>query len=341
DWDRLDDRLDGNGFFDAGMQQQVRIMAETAVGMLPAGQDNFRMISTLAASKAEKIRGVTAFAVPAIYSGDWKAQIRELYVTGALEGTWPRELSATILHNLIIEYGVASIIPEVREWVFDPESAVRRLVAESFRPRGVMLAHITELKRDPSPLHDLLQPLLDDESDYVRKAVANNLNDISKDSPSVLLGWAQEWMTPAISEARLWIMNQALRTLVNEGNEEALSLLGFVSPSLVHVTWEEGPPSEVEINQLIPFEFSVANLYQDRAQVILILNMDQTGKGKNRRQSRYHLWRGTIAADVVKQVTKTIHFVDKSRQPKEQGVYRLMVSVNGHSIEERSFVFSR
>ncbi|MGB3716452.1 MAG: hypothetical protein WA996_18690, partial [Candidatus Promineifilaceae bacterium] len=42
DWDRLDDRLDGNGFFDAGMQQQVRIMAETAVGMLPAGQDNFR-----------------------------------------------------------------------------------------------------------------------------------------------------------------------------------------------------------------------------------------------------------------------------------------------------------
>jgi hypothetical protein len=36
DWDRLAGLLDGNGFFDAGMQQQVRIMAETAVGMLQA-----------------------------------------------------------------------------------------------------------------------------------------------------------------------------------------------------------------------------------------------------------------------------------------------------------------
>jgi 3-methyladenine DNA glycosylase AlkC len=341
DWDRLTRLLDGNGFFDAGMQQQVRIMAQTVVGMLPDGQFRSRVIPTLAASKDEKIRGVAAFAVPVIYRGDQKSQIRELYLTGALEGTWPRELSATILHNLIIDYGVAAIKAEVREWTADPDPAVRRLVAESFRPRGVMLAHIAELKDDPSPLHDLLQPLLDDESDYVQKAVANNLNDISKDNPSVLLRWAQEWMTPPVSAERGWIMNRALRSLVGEGNEEALRLLGFTPPSLVRVTWDDGPPSEVAINQLIPFKFAVANLSSDIAQVILILHMDEPGKGKNWRQSRYHLWRGTIAADVVKQVSKTIHFVDKSRQPKEEGVYRLMVTLNGRSIEERSFVFSR
>jgi 3-methyladenine DNA glycosylase AlkC len=340
-WDTLPDRLDANGFFEAGMQQQVWIMAETAAGMLPKDQSSRGLLPALAASKTERIRGVSAFAVPVIFPDDWKSQVRELYLTGSLEGTWPRELSATVLHNLIIEHGVAPILAEVKEWNSSPDPALRRLVAESFRPRGVMLAHIAELKHDPSPLHNLLQPLLDDESDYVRKAVANNLNDISKDSASILLGWVKEWVTPPLSDERLWIMNRALRTLVNEGNHEALRLLGYAVPELVHVTWQEGPPVGVEINQLISFKVSVANLSKDNVQVIAILHMDEPGKGKSRRQSRFHLWRGTITSGAVKHVSKTIHFVDKSRQPKEKGEYHLTLAINGRPIEERTFVFRR
>ncbi|MCI0693787.1 DNA alkylation repair protein [candidate division KSB1 bacterium] len=154
---------------------------------------------------------------------DLKKQLEWLCFTGALEGTWPRELSATILHNLIIRHGVAGVLPLVREWIKHENPAVRRLVTEAFRPRGVMLAHINDLKEDPSPLKKILEPLLDDPSDYVQKSVANNLNDISKDNPEIILKWTKEWNTPDATKQRHWILARALRTLIDEGHPAPLS----------------------------------------------------------------------------------------------------------------------
>ncbi|UCF29505.1 MAG: hypothetical protein JSW42_07510, partial [Chloroflexota bacterium] len=132
-------------------------------------------LEALASSPVEKVRGVAAFIVPLLYPSDLQGEIDGLYFTGQLHGTWPQELSATDLHNMVIEHGVKSILPLVQDWMSDPNPPARRLVTESFRPRAVMLAHIEELKEDPRPLKPILEPLLDDLSDYVRKSVTNNL----------------------------------------------------------------------------------------------------------------------------------------------------------------------
>ena len=105
-WDGLRAALEQRGFFEASMQQQVRIMAEVSVEQIGHDEDLAALLPALAASPVEKVRGIAPFAIPIIYAGDLQAQVRALRFTGALDGTWPRELSATVLHNLASEWGM-------------------------------------------------------------------------------------------------------------------------------------------------------------------------------------------------------------------------------------------
>jgi 3-methyladenine DNA glycosylase AlkC len=340
-WGELREELERREFFAAAMQQQVRILAEVSAAMVGEGHEIAALIPAMASSPVEKVRGVAAFVVPLAYPDDLAGQLQSLCFTGGLEGTWPRELSATLLHNLVIQHGVATILPLVQAWIAHPQPAIRRLVVESFRPRGVMLAHIVELKQDPAPLRAILEPLLDDESDYVRKAVANNLNDISRDNPEVVLDWAGEWNTPDASEGRRWILSRAMRTLVSNGEPAALAILGYAPPTSLDVTWLDTTPATVEINQLLPFEFRISNRSETSAHVLLLLTIDAPGKGSARRTSRYHLWKSLVGAGQTVSASKRVHFVDKSTQRKEPGTYRLIVTVNGEVLEERTMAFLR
>jgi 3-methyladenine DNA glycosylase AlkC len=340
-WKRLKEELEKRNFFAAGMQEQVRLMAQVAVELSEPQRNGAALIAALSQSPVEKVRGVAAFAVPVIYPDDLKKQLEWLCFTGALEGAWPRELSATILHNLVIRHGVAAVLPLVREWIKDENPAVRRLVTEAFRPRGVMLAHINDLKEDPSPLKTLLAPLLDDPSDYVQKSVANNLNDISKDNPEIILEWTKEWNTPDATKQRHWILARALRTLIDEGHPAALKLLGYASASNFKVTWQDNTPRWIKINQFLPCDVEIVNLNKGEAGVVVLLLMDEPGKGNVRRKSTYQIWKGKIKAGETKSIIKRIHFVDKNSQPRLEGTYRLSLAVNGKRLEEREMVFKR
>lgn len=105
----------------------------------------------------------------------------------------------------------------LRGWVRDRDANIRRCAVEATRPRGVWTEHLGPLKDDPEPGLPLLEPLRSDPSDYVRKAVANWLNDASKSRPewtrAVCRRWAKESRTPET----LWIVRRALRTVGPRG----------------------------------------------------------------------------------------------------------------------------
>ncbi|MCI0691835.1 DNA alkylation repair protein [candidate division KSB1 bacterium] len=338
-WKGLKRELEKRNFFAAGMQEQVRLMAQLAVELAESQRNEAALIAALSASPAEKIRGVAAFVIPILYPDNLKKQLEWLHFTGALEGTWPRELSATILHNLIIRHGVTAVFPLVREWIKHENPAVRRLATEAFRPRGVMLAHINDLKEDPSPLKTILEPLLDDPSDYVQKSVANNLNDISKDNPGIILEWTKEWNTPDATKQRHWILARALRTLIDEGHPAALKLLGYGTNSNLKVTWQNNTPRRIKINQFLPCDVEIVNLNESETGAVVLLLMDEPGKSTARRKSTYQIWKGKIKAGETKSVIKRIHFVDKNSQPRVEGLYRLSVTINGKKLEEREMIF--
>ena len=121
---------------------------------------------------------------------------------------------------------------EMLLWCLDADEHVRRLASEGIRPRLPWGKQLPQYIDDPAPVIALLESLKDDPSDYVRRSVANNLNDISKDHPDLVIETCQRWSAEKVA-ARQWIIRHATRTLVKAGHRKVFPLLGFTrSPKL-------------------------------------------------------------------------------------------------------------
>lgn len=117
-----------------------------------------------------------------------------------------------------------------------PSVHVRRWVSEGTRPRLPWGMRLQALVEDPSPTLPLLEALKDDPEEYVRRSVANHLNDIAKDHPDVVVKVAKEWWRDG-DEDRRRLVRHALRTLVKQGHPGALGVLGFSAPKADLVRW--------------------------------------------------------------------------------------------------------
>ncbi len=117
------------------------------------------------------------------------------------------------------------------QWAKNKNVHVRRLVSEGTRPRLPLCKPLRKYKKDPKPILHLLDMLKDDKELYVRRSVANNLNDISKDNPDIVVALLQKWQKGA-STNRNWLIKHALRTLLKRGHKGALMLLGYGQPAV-------------------------------------------------------------------------------------------------------------
>ncbi len=119
----------------------------------------------------------------------------------------------------------------MQQWLDDPNEHVRRLVSEGSRPRLPWGMKLQALCKDPTPTLVLLEGLKDDPSDYVRRSVANHLNDISRDNVAVATELASRWMKNA-DKQRTALIRHGCRTLIKAGHPDILSLFGYGSPQL-------------------------------------------------------------------------------------------------------------
>jgi len=117
----------------------------------------------------------------------------------------------------------------LRCWTRDASPHVRRLVSEGSRPRLPWGLQLKALVADPSPTLPLLRALQDDPSAYVRRSVANHLNDIAKDHPALVARWVAEHLEGASAERRA-LLRLACRTLIKRGDATVLALWGHGSP---------------------------------------------------------------------------------------------------------------
>lgn len=111
-------------------------------------------------------------------------------------------------------------------WISDPSEHVRRLVSEGTRPRLPWGMQLKPLIADPSPSLPLLRALQDDPSPYVRRSVANHLNDIAKDHPDLVAAWIRQHLAGASPERRA-LLRHASRTLIKQGHRATLQAWGL------------------------------------------------------------------------------------------------------------------
>jgi hypothetical protein len=91
----------------------------------------------------------------------------------------------------------------------------------------------------------------------VRRSVANNLNDISKDNPGVVIKLAKSWKGK--NDHLDWLVKHACRTLLKQGNPDLLELFGFGSVQNILIDNFQIDTPTVKIGEYLLFSFEVKN----------------------------------------------------------------------------------
>ena len=107
------------------------------------------------------------------------------------------------------------------KWIHDDNHHVRRLVSEGSRPMLPWATRLDDYDRHLKKNIKILNYLKDDSSEYVRRSVANHLNDITKFDSSLVIKTISKWNLKKKNLQR--IASHALRTLIKDGKKDALA----------------------------------------------------------------------------------------------------------------------
>jgi 3-methyladenine DNA glycosylase AlkC len=150
-------------------------------------------------------------------------------------------------------------------WTSHPHPSVRRLASEGCRPRLPWAIALPALKRDPTPVLPILERLCNDDSEFVRRSVANNLNDIAKDNPAFVLQLAEAWMGRSQHTDR--IFKHGCRTLLKKADARALGIFGWDDQPQCAVVDLVLENSVISIGDHLVFSFGLVNQHEAARQL--------------------------------------------------------------------------
>jgi 3-methyladenine DNA glycosylase AlkC len=231
-------------------------------------------------------------------------------------------------------------------WSTDPNEHVRRLASEGCRPRLPWSFRIQPLVLDPSPVAPILENLRSDPSLYVRKSVANHLNDITKDHPDWVLARVTTW--PRQDPRTAWIVRHALRTLIKKGNHEALALLGANTEVAVELGGLRVTPRQIRLGEAVTLSFELASTVPSPARKASASSSVLTQKlvvdyaihyVRPGRLSRkvFKLKTLELAAGARTQLSRRQVIRDFSTRTHHAGVHELEILVNGQILGRAAF----
>ena len=179
-----------------------------------------------------------------------------------------KRFSAEFAIRPFLDRHTEQALDALRSWARDPHPQVRRLASEGSRPRLPWGMRLQKFVEDPGPLLDLLEMLKEDPELFVRRSVANHLNDIAKDHPDLVVATLKRWRKSRKPETK-WLVKHALRTLLKQGHPEALALLGYAHAAKIRVLDLAIAPARIRVGQSVEFRFHLRSS-DTRAQPLMI-----------------------------------------------------------------------
>jgi 3-methyladenine DNA glycosylase AlkC len=214
----------------------------------------------------------------------------------------------------------------MNRWAEDGNENVRRFASEGCRPRLPWAMALPQFKKDPAPVLPVLEKLKDDESEFVRRSVANNLNDISKDHPDLVLEICEGWY--GRTERTDWIVKHACRSMLKAGKKRALLLFGYHDPSNIRVDQLRLEKKTVVIGRDLHFSFDVNITGEEPSKVRIEYGIDFMKA--NRKQSRkiFKITENTYKTG-NHSFSRKQSFADMSTRKHYTGEHRIIIIVNG------------
>ena len=250
----------------------------------------------------------------------------------ALERYTPYSSSEFAVRPFIMRYE-ERMMRQMAAWAGHGNEHVRRLASEGCRPLLPWGQALEGFKKDPLPVLAILEQLKADPSPYVRKSVANNLNDISKNHPALVVKIAGEWYGKG--ERTDWIVKHGCRTLLKQGNRELLGLFGFADTDGVRVGSFALGAASVFIGGDITFSFTIEAKKATGVRLEYAIVSVKTNGKRSRRI--FQISELSFKGNEKKCYTRAHSFADISTRKHYPGTHSVTLIVNGAERGTREF----
>lgn len=242
----------------------------------------------------------------------------------ALERYTPLSSSEFAVRPFIIHHE-ERMMRQMAAWTMSGNEHVRRLASEGCRPSLPWGQALDRFKQDPSPVLGILERLKADLSPYVRKSVANNLNDISKTHPEQVVKIAGEWYGK--QEYTDWIVKHGCRTLLKKGNRDVLELFGLADTGLVKVYRFALDKASVLMGDGLIFTFMIEA--KEAVRVRLEYGIDYVKANGRRNRKIFQISELSLKKDNKKTYRRIHPFADTSTRTHYPGIHSVILIVNG------------
>lgn len=221
-------------------------------------------------------------------------------------------------------------------WSKHEHWGVRRLASEGCRPRLPWAMALPHLKKDPTPIIPILEKLKNDPAKFVRLSVANNLNDIAKDNPEIVIDLVKRWKGK--SEEIDWIIKHSCRTLLKQGNREVMELFGFgaVEKNISIENLQISTP-KVKVGNSLEFSFNLLNSNTEKLKIRLEYGIYYQKANGSLTKKVHKISEREYVGSSTTQVTRKHSFRVVTTRKLHLGLHQVSVIINGKEFQKHSF----
>ena len=233
----------------------------------------------------------------------------------------------------IIKYE-KQMLAQMKKWANSKNEHLRRLASEGCRPRLPWAIGLPKYKDNPSAILPILETLKEDESEYVRRSVANNLNDISKDNPKVVIEIAKKWK--GLSPETDKLVKHGCRTLLKQGDQKTIKLFGFREPKDIQLK-KFKVTKEIKMGEEIEFAFTL-NTDKKRLGLLRVEYIIEFVRQNNKTGKKVFKISEGRYAENERNITKKHSFKPISTRKYYAGKHSISVVVNGIVLSTKKFI---
>ena len=223
----------------------------------------------------------------------------------------------------------------MQKWATDKNHHVRRLSSEGSRPRLPWAFKLDEVIVNPNKTKLILETLKTDSSLYVKKSVANHLNDISKQHPNYIIDLLKSWDRSNINT--YWIAKHACRNLIKKGDLKALSIFNFESEVKIKLINFKLSSKIIELGDSLRFEFDVLSLKDNHQKLVLDYGIYYPSIKTIKKYKIFKLKEFILKSNQEIHISKKQIFKDLSTRKYKEGLYNLVLFVNGKEYFKSDF----
>lgn len=314
-----------------GIMQRLRRIAEGFGLALPGGYaDQLDRLKQFAPHIQHGFAGITLSEFVAVYGLDKP----KLSLDALRHFTQFGSSEFAIRHFL--QRDLSGTLKIMEDWAEDDNHHVRRLASEGSRPRLPWSFQLKPVIADPSLTSGILTRLNRDPHIYVRKSVANHLNDITKDNPDFALQTLGSWDRQPQHTA--WIVNHALRSLIKKGDPKALALIGVSNAVPVRLADFRVSPETLSLGDTLQLTARIVSEAPARERMVVdyaIHYVRKNGEASRKvfKLRSFHLDPGESAELSISQTIRD--FTTRKHYP---GRHMVELMVNGAILGETSFL---